>query len=68
MINIKTLLFTLALSGILLTYWELHWRSTGLLPTMEDDKFLWAEKRDLVRDHDPDQVIIIGASRAHFDF
>lgn len=68
MLHFKTLLLALSFSAILLTFWELHCRSSGLLATMEDDKFLWAEKRDLVRDNDPDQVIIIGASRAHFDF
>lgn len=68
MINFKSLLLALSLSGLLLALWEAHCRSTGLLPTMEDDKFLWAEKRELVRDNDPDQVVIIGASRAHFDF
>lgn len=68
MANIKSLLLAISISGILLTFWEIRCRSSGLLPTMEDDKFLWAEKRDQVRDNDPDQVLIIGASRAHFDF
>ncbi len=68
MITTRTLLLAISLSGILLACWEMHCRSLGFLPTMEDDKHLWAEKRSLVRDNDPDQVIIIGASRAHFDF
>ncbi len=68
MISTRTLVLAISLAGILLASWEMHCRSLGFLPTLEDDKHLWAEKRDLIRDNDPDQVLIIGASRAHFDF
>ncbi|MCF8239203.1 MAG: hypothetical protein K9I85_13665 [Saprospiraceae bacterium] len=68
MTSIRTLVLAISLTGILLAGWEMHCRSLGFLPTVEDDKHLWAEKRTLIRDNDPDQVLIIGASRAHFDF
>lgn len=68
MIHWRTLILALSLTMILLTFWEANCRSHGFLPTMDDDKYLWAAHRDRVRDNDPSQVVIIGASRAHFDF
>ena len=65
--NRAFLLMTLLVSAMLVS-WEMYCRSKGFVATMDDDKYLWAEKRHLVRDNDPSQVLIIGASRAHFDF
>lgn len=68
MIHWRTLILALFLTLILLSVWEVTCRNNGFLPTMDDDKYLWAAQRDRVRDHDSSQVVIIGASRAHFDF
>ncbi|MEZ5031842.1 MAG: hypothetical protein R2787_10615 [Saprospiraceae bacterium] len=68
MIHWRTLILALFLTLSLLSVWEVTCRNNGFLPTMDDDKYLWAAQRDRVRDHDSSQVVIIGASRAHFDF
>ncbi len=64
----RVFILTILLSLGILCCWEMYCRSLGFVATLDDDKYLWAEKRHLVRDNDPEQVLIIGASRAHFDF
>jgi hypothetical protein len=44
--------------------WELHVRSLGYGPTLNDTSDLWAQRREAVR---PDSLVIIGDSRAWFD-
>ncbi len=45
--------------------WELFARSVGYAPTLNDTNDLWAERREAVK---PDSVVIVGDSRALFDF
>ncbi len=60
----RTWLVALLLAGATLGGYEgaLRWR--GLRPHITDDAGLWSLARSRVRPHDPDQVVIIGASRA----
>lgn len=64
----RPLLLGLLLSVLFLTSWEYYCREHGFVPAPEDDKHLWAEHRGRVEDNKPNQVLILGASRAHFDF
>lgn len=52
----------LVLAGVVL--WELHCRSAGYAPTVNDTNELWASRRAAVQ---PDSVVVIGDSRAWFD-
>ena len=61
-------LIACAFSIFFLISWELYWRAQGYIPSMNDSKELWAEKRALIEDVDDDQVVILGSSRAHFNF
>lgn len=64
----RSLVISVCLTLIVLTLWEMHCRSEGYVATQEDGKELWAEFRDKVKDSAPNQLIIVGASRGHFDF
>ena len=44
--------------------WEIRVRAWGYAPTLNDTPDLWAQRRAAVQ---PDSVVIIGDSRAHFD-
>jgi hypothetical protein len=44
--------------------WEIHVRSLGYRPTLNDTTDLWAQQRGAVR---PESIVIIGDSRALFD-
>lgn len=44
--------------------WELHVRSVGYAPVLDDTADLWAEARSSVR---PDSTVLIGTSRMLFD-
>ena len=63
----KSLIIALALSVIGITAWELYWRSQDYIPTIDDNKALWAVQRDRVTNLDPDNVILMGSSRTLFD-
>ncbi len=57
------------ISIIFLSSWELYWRSGGYyIPSINDTEALWADKRAELETMDSDEVVIIGSSRAHFDF
>lgn len=43
--------------------WELYWRSQGYIPTIDDNKALWAIQRDRVDTLDTDAVVFLGSSR-----
>jgi len=47
--------------------WELHVRSQGYAPALNDSSDLWARSRSLLTD-DPEQTVIVGSSRIQFDF
>lgn len=58
-----TWLATLALTGSFFGGYEVFWRSRGFLPSATDDVALWGYWRGQVRPNDPDQVVLLGASR-----
>jgi len=66
----KSLLIAIILSAVSLFSWELYWRSKPELfkAVLEDDRYLWAEKRSLVETATHKDVIIIGSSRTGFNF
>ncbi len=58
----------MAVAGVLIAAvgalgWELHVRSRGFAPTLNDSSDLWAERREAVR---PESMVIIGDSRPLF--
>ena len=53
-----------ALAALATIGWEIHVRSLGYGPTLNDTPDLWAERRAAVK---PDSVVIIGDSRPWFD-
>jgi len=61
-------IISVCITIISLAVWEWHCRSEGFVATQEDTKALWAERRAMILDNDPNQVIISSASRGHFDF
>ncbi len=65
---IKSFFLTLVLTITTLAIWERYCRDIGFIATVEGDKELWAEHRGRLRDNDPLQVVLISASRGHFDF
>ena len=67
-ITIGVLLLSVLISLIALGFWEYYCRSEGFVATPESDKHLWAEHYGKLRDNDPEQVVLISASRGHFDF
>jgi hypothetical protein len=62
--------FTIAvLLGIVsLIVWETYWRSQDYYPTLNDEKALWAMHRQDVEIATDADYIILGSSRAYFDF
>jgi hypothetical protein len=63
----KSLLSALLISTIGIVAWELYWRSQDYIPTIDDNKALWAVQRDRVTDLTPDNIILMGSSRTLFD-
>jgi hypothetical protein len=64
----KIIVFGAIISLLFLSGWEIYCRSEGYIATPDSTKALWAENRGRLRDNDPDQVVLISASRGHFDF
>ncbi|WP_137092436.1 hypothetical protein [Mangrovivirga cuniculi] len=60
------LLFALLIGFILLTGYELYFRSVDN-PRYDDNEDLWADQRRKLNNLDQDDVVIIGSSRAHQD-
>ena len=68
MLNYKMAgLVALVTSMLLLSSWELYWRSQGRYPDIDDNKALWAVERGKVSELDSRDVILTGSSRVHFD-
>jgi hypothetical protein len=65
-INLKLFLGALTLSLILLTTYEWYWREQGYHAGFDDNKDLWAYWRGQVDNLSPNDIVIIGSSRAHF--
>ncbi len=66
----KAFLYALILAGVLLSVWELYWRSQSdyYNAHLDDDRYLWAEIRHQVETASADDVVIIGSSRTAFNF
>ena len=66
--NLKQI-FLISISGafLFITAWELYWRSTGLVPNIDDDKHLWAQERSKVDKLSRDDIILTGSSRVLFN-
>lgn len=60
-------LLTVALTAVLILGWELYCRQMGYAPSLNDTEDLWSSRRTLI-DEDPNRTVVIGASRALFDF
>ncbi|MBK7338185.1 MAG: hypothetical protein IPJ00_19425 [Saprospirales bacterium] len=63
---LRAMVLGLFLTLTFLVVWELHWRSKGYVPSIEDDGALWARNRDRVDRLGAEDVVILGSSRAHF--
>lgn len=59
----RTGLLAAALVLIVLGGWEGYWRARGFRPALRDDNSLWANTRRQVADNDPNEVVLLGASR-----
>ncbi len=64
----QSLLIALIISVIAVVAWEAYWRSQGYYPTLSDEKALWAKERAKLENASEKDVVIIGSSRAYFDF
>lgn len=64
---LKASILTLVLVIGFIAIWEYHFRSRGFLPTYNDDKVLWAEKRKEVYKSPEQATVFIGSSRIKFD-
>jgi len=64
---LKAGLLALLLVIAFLAGWEGYWRSQGFVPTFNDDKALWADKRDDVYLPANNATVFIGSSRIKFD-
>ena len=60
-------LVALAIFVVAIAAWEMRVRADGYAPSVEDTKDLWAATRCQISD-DPDQTVVVGASRIQFDF
>jgi hypothetical protein len=60
-------LIALVGSAVLITGWELYWRSQGRVPTIEGNKHLYAAERHKVNDLSEDDFVIVGSSRVLFN-
>lgn len=63
----KTFLIAAVLSISALTAWELYWRSQGKVPTLQNDKDLFAVQRAKLDKLTKDDYVIVGDSRIMFD-
>ncbi len=64
---LKAGMLTLALVMIFVVSWEVYLRNQGFIPTYNDDKILWAQKRTEVYQSQNDATVFIGSSRIKFD-
>lgn len=63
----KAFLLSIALIVGFMLAWELYVRGRGFLPTYNDDKILWANKRRQVYQSPEKSTVFIGPSRIKFD-
>lgn len=60
-------MIALVMSLLLISGWELFWRSQGRAPNLDDNKNLWALQRAKIEVPSKDQVVFIGSSRILFN-
>ena len=48
--------------------WELYWRSEGSIPSYRNSDGLWAIQRRRIDNGEGDGTVIVGSSRAYFNF
>jgi len=60
-------IIALAIFVVAISAWEMRVRAAGYTPSVEDSKDLWAATRCRLSD-DPNQTVVVGASRIQFDF
>lgn len=66
--QLKQSLTIAVILGILsITAWELYWRSQGHLPNIDDNKNLWANQREKLKNSKENTVVLIGSSRILYD-
>lgn len=63
----KALALAITTALILLSGWELYWRSQDFPIAPDDGKAIWAEQRALVDKLDSSGVVLIGSSRVFFN-
>lgn len=62
--NFKKVFFIAIITAVVgLVGWELYWRSQGYVPTINDNKALWAIQRDRLDTLNTDDVVFVGSSR-----
>lgn len=64
---IRAGILSLIIAVVFLLSWESFWRSKGFIPTFNDDKALWADKRQEVYLPSGSATVFIGSSRIKFD-
>jgi len=60
----RTWLCALAVAGLLLGAYEGAWRARGFEPSVVDSSGVWCLARGQVKSNDPNEVVLIGASRS----
>jgi len=60
-------LLALALFGIALAGWELHWRGYGAAPSYANSNSSWAEQRRRIDTGEGNRLVLVGSSRTLFD-
>ena len=64
---LKAGILALVLVTSFILSWEGYWRSKGYVATYNDDKVLWANKRNEVYQPKEKATVFIGSSRIKFD-
>jgi len=52
---------------VLMSGWEVYWRSDGSVPGYRNSEGLWAMERRRIDDGEGDKTVIVGSSRIFFD-
>ena len=64
---IKSVMVVITVVVFFLLGWESYWRIKGHIPTYNDDKALWANKRSEAYKDKNEATVFIGSSRIKFD-
>ena len=63
----KSFLVACLLGILMVTGWELYWRSRGVVPNIDDNRELWARQIKKLDHPDDSLTVFIGSSRILFD-